>query len=161
MPNYCIYYNQSKICSDKCNLFIIDDYEYILTHKENCVKKCPENLYENGNKCQSYCGSEKFHIDKPVKKCVDKCNYYKIAKTGNNLVKKTCVDKCIDDQGHNSYYINSGINKGKCVDSCKQQSYTTDTFSYDTTYTHQPCINKCPTSLPYYYDDNNHEKNLS
>ena len=158
LPNKCIYYNQSKICSDKCNLFIIDDSEYISTHKENCVKKCPENLYENGDKCQSYCGSEKFHIDKPVKKCVDKCNYYKIDKTENNLIKKTCVDICTDDQGHNSYYIDSGVNKGKCVDSCKQQTDTTDTFSYDTTYNHQPCINKCPPSMPYYYDDNNHEK---
>jgi hypothetical protein len=158
LPNNCIYYNQYKICSEKCDLFTIDDSEYISTHKENCVKKCPENLYENGNKCQSYCGSEKFHIDKPAKKCVDKCNYYKIAKTENNLIKKTCVDICTDGQGHNSFYIDSGINKGKCVDSCKQQTDTNDTFSYDTTYNHQPCISKCPPSLPYYYDDNNHEK---
>jgi len=158
LPNNCLYYNQFKICSDKCDLFLIDDSEYVSTHKENCVKKCPETLYENGDKCQSYCGNEKFHIDEPVKKCVDKCNYYKITKTENNLLKKTCVDICTNDQGNNSFYIGSGINKGKCVDSCKQQADTTDTFSYDTTYNHQPCINKCPPSMQYYYDDNNHEK---
>jgi hypothetical protein len=158
LPNNCKYYNQSKICTDECNLFTIDDHEYITTHKENCVKKCPETLYENGNKCEPYCGSEKFHIDGPIKKCADKCSYYKISKTENNSIKKTCVDKCTDDQGHKSYYIDSGINKGKCVDSCKLQIDTNDTFSYDTTYNHQPCINKCPSSMPYYYDDNSHEK---
>ena len=157
-PNNCIYYNQSKICSDKCDLFIIDDYEYISIHKENCVKKCPETLYENGNRCDSYCGSEKLHIDEPVKRCVDKCNYYKIAKTENNLIKKICVDICTNAYGQKSFYINSGINKGKCVDSCKQQTDTNDTFSYDSTYNHQACINKCPPSMPYYYDENDHEK---
>ena len=158
LPKNCIYYNKSKICSDKCNLFEIEDDEYVSTHKENCVKKCPEILYENGNKCQSYCGSEKLHIDEPIKKCVDKCNYYKVTKTGNNLIKKTCVDKCTDGQGHNAFYISSGINKGKCVDSCKKQTDTNDTFSYDNKNSHQPCISKCPPSMPYYYDDNDHEK---
>ena len=155
LPNNCIYYNQTKICSKKCNLFEIEDNEYVSTYKENCVKKCPESLYENGNKCQSYCGSEKLHIDNPVKRCVDNCNYYKITKTENYLIKKTCVEKCTDDQGHNVYYITSGSDQGKCVDSCKEQA---GTFSYGTTYSHQPCINKCPPSMPYYYDDNEHEK---
>ena len=158
LPKNCIYYNQSKICSDKCNLLEIEDDEYVATHKENCVKKCPETLYENGNKCQSYCGSEKLHIDEPVKKCMDKCNYYKITKTGNNLIKKICVDKCTNDQGHNAYYLTTGSNKGKCVDSCQKQTDTNDTFSYDNKNSHQPCISKCPPSMPYYYDDNNHEK---
>ena len=155
VPNECVsmFYNETKICKDSCSLFTILDTEYISNNKINCIEKCPTELYENGDKCSSDCG-EKFYIESPIRKCVDQCDYHKIVQiTGTeSSTKKICVDECIGTDGKKIFYDSSG----KCVDSCKD--ITDFTFSYNTTYNHQPCINKCPDNLPYYYDDNNHEK---
>ena len=152
----CRYYNKTKICSESCGLFIIEDTDYISSNKINCIDKCPNHLYENGNKCSLKC-ENKYYKETPVKQCVDQCDYYKIESITDpsEEEKKICVDQCTKD-GSKSFYISSGNDKGKCVDSCK--TITDYEYSYDTTETHQPCINECPETLPYYYDDENHEK---
>ena len=142
--------SSSKICSKNCDvLTLLDDNNDIILNDNNCLNTCPTDpteTYEDKNFCKTSCN---FYIEKSgIKKCTDECQYYNIING-----KKICTEKC-EKEGKNYYYLTFDDRKGECVESCKIiDGYT---FSYNTTFDHQPCITSCPKEKGYlFYDENN------
>ena len=145
----CKFYNKTtKICSDSCDFFIIEDSEssdYVSQNKENCVLECPESLYEYGKekKCKSDCTLNFVSEESGKKKCMYSCDKFQLDTEQSSSPKK-CVDKCKKDDGK---FINFKIENGNkiCIDPCGDNEY-----SLSTEDDHQFCLSKCPDTHPYH-----------
>ena len=152
IPDKCKYYNKTtKICSDNCELFIIEDSEYINGNKENCVLQCPESLYEYEKEkiCSRTCDLN-FVSEKPKKKCMHSCDKFQL-EADSSSSPTNCVDKCKKDVDGNTIYMNFKIVNGNkiCSDGCGENEY-----SLSKENDHQFCLSKCPDTHPY-HDNNN------
>ena len=146
IPTECKYYNKTtKICSDNCDFFIIEDSEssnYVSDNNENCVLQCPGSLYEyeKEKKCKSDCSLSFFSVESGKKKCMGSCDKFQLG-TGTT---KECVDKCQKNDGS---YMNFIIENGNkiCKEDCGENEY-----SLSKEDDHQFCLSKCPDTHPYH-----------
>ena len=146
-----LYYDNSKIISNKCNNYKIVDNNGLpnATIEENCVSVCPADfiyINETGKICQSTCNAYILEEGDGIK-CIDTCN--KFIKNVETL--SYCVSKCkVENDTKFSFY---DTNK-TCLDSCNVDD-NPDKFALDPINDHQLCINNCSIypSYPYYNED--------
>ena len=166
--NYTYYSKEEKICRNSCSnkkLKLRKDSEEIVYYEEgNCLNKCPnEYPYEYTDKYNNneiLCLKERpddcyyYELKDGTKKCIEDCFTVSKYYDGNQ-----CVDECKrKNEREEDYYIYYYINedgKKRCIDSCmSQENLSGFKHSFEAKNSHQECIEGCPDSYKYYFEDN-------
>ena len=152
------FYNETdKIITDKCKEFTVVDIDgVILTNDSNCIITCPNNFCEDSINKLCYTECKHFYIENEKKIFTDKCDKYFFQERDvlnlNDVYK--CVDICEKSEDSFTKYIYY-LDSGQCTETCPIKEGNTNSFSYNTTTSHQPCLDKCKSEEFYYESESN------
>ena len=165
-PYYSI---EEKICRKNCNnkklLLNVNSTNIVQYEKGNCLNKCPDEYpYEYtdiNNNNQILClkilpnGYHYYELSDGTKKCIEDCSTISKYFDGDR-----CVDECKRKDANNNeyfiyYYIEENGNKKKCIESCNSVENTSGfKHSLEAKSSHQECIENCPDTYKYYFENN-------
>ena len=148
------------------------DCKKIRIESNECLDNCPEGTYEFGDYCYNNCSS--YGLDSITGESQAKCkcpNNYKILndQIGNNKYYR-CIESCPKGYFNVSTNIclqnsNCGDMKGilypndiGCVDSCKNNNNKKLYKKEGTSTTEQYCVDTCPDSVPFFYNNQDSEE---
>ena len=158
-----IYYNNDRVCTRECsNGFILKDSNGILVEsRENCLDECPnEYPFVKENICFENCPNNYYEIKGNKKICPDNCNFV----IGNDNGKKICSELCTKGNDANGipnfgYFYTKSETFGTqemtfkyCINSCNIETLS-NKYALEATNEPQSCIEKCPNSAPFYYEN--------
>ena len=154
------FYNNSKICSNKCDYYTIRETTVDLEiNGENCVTKCPDSFPYLDNKiCIKKC-SKYFSDESGVNKCQNSCYDYILKKIVNGEEHKKCVKYCGKEGEVNEFgflnftFFYTDNNNKICVESCNIGDLDKK-FALSPINGPKECLFKCPNDYPYYYENN-------
>ena len=137
------FYNDTdKIITDKCNEFtVVDISGNVLTEGKNCINVCQYNYCEDSINKLCYTECKHYFIENEKKILIEECKkyFFKERDTNNQSDVYKCIYICDKLEGTNLKYIYY-LNSGECTDECPIEGTNTNSFSYNATTNHQPCV---------------------